>query len=347
MGKARFLYSSMITTETMIAVSSLALGVVTTALKAGAGSATITPSGDYTGTVDLEYVIEIDALGTGSVGSSTFKWSDDGGATWDATGVTTLTTDITLNNGVKVKWTTGYGDDFVIGDKWYLKGINLHNAGKMLDFDRDSRYRSLDATGAKTITITFASQKPTALILYDHNLPVGSTITLTGADGAKTVTWAADKILHYIAGADSASTTWVLTITAAGAPAYIEIGELFLGTYLELTRNYTEGFREEITFLQDSNRTSYGIERSRFYAQQSVFGFDFSAMLKADVTNMKAVITSIASASTGIFKPLWINTDSAVMADNWLVRISSLPVNHWTGDWYNMPLQLTEVVKSI
>ena len=418
MGKCRFLANNFITSESMIAVSSLKLGVVTTALKEGTGAATLTPSGGFTGPVDLEYVVQIDGLGTGETGSSTFKWSDDGGATWDATGVTTPTialaiTDnsctegdgthnlifsgtctatatgtytvasslitvvnltsggsgyptpptvatqsgdgivtasfatVTLNNSVKVAFASGTGADFVLGDKWYFKGINLYNPGKMLDFDRDSRFRTLDASGAKTITITFASQKPTALIIYDHNLPIGSTITLTGADGAKSVTWAAYKILHYIAAADSASATWVLTITAASG-SYIEIGELFLGTYMEFTRTFNDaGFGEQPGFLMDTNVTSYGIDRDRFYSESKSLSYEFGMMPSADVILKRAFVTALGSGSTGIFNRFWFNADSATPADIILAKLISFSHTHIGGDFYDMALQLTEVLRSI
>lgn len=361
MGKCRFLYQNLITAESMISVSSLKLGVVTTALKAGTGSAVITPSGDYTGAVDLEYVIEIDSLGTGEIGSSHFKWSDDGGATWDATGVDTAATDISLNNGVNIKWTAGGGADFVLGDKWYFKGINLHNPGKMLDFDRDSRYRSADSDAENTITIDLGSaQEVKALILYDHNLTGTATIILDG-DAAATfdsggggapqfhehVTWADDKILHYL----STATTkryWRLKIQDAdNADDYNEIGELFLGSYLDLSHNYSEGFQQDISFLLDSNKTSYGIERDRFYGQRSAWQYDFNMMSATDVTNLKALVSSIASAATGILKALWINPDYAVLTDFSMVKITGLPVKHRTLGYYDMPLKLMEVLKSL
>jgi hypothetical protein len=346
MGKCRFLYNNLITSESMIAVSSLKLGVVSTALKSGTGSAAMTPSGAFTGAVDLEYVIEIDGLGTGEIGSSTFRWSDDGGATWDAATVATDDDPVALNNGVSVQWTAGTGADFVLGDKWYFKGVNLYNPGKMLDFDRDSRFRTLDATGAKTIAITFASQKPTALIIYDHNLTVGSTITLTGADGAKTVAWAADKILHYIAAADAASATWVLTITAA-AGSYIEIGELFLGTYTELSKNFKEGYGEEPGFLMDTNITSYGIDRDRFYAENKTLSYEFSVMPSADLTLKRAFVTALGSGSTGIFKRFWFNANSATPADVILAKLIAWPHTNNTRDFYDMPLSMIEVLRSI
>ncbi len=142
MSKARFLYQNLITTESMLTVSSLRPGIVTSAKKEGAGSAILTPSGAFSGAVDFEYIVEIDSIAAGAeVGQATFKWADGGGI-WNGSGITTLATNILLNNGVYVKFTTGAGADFVVGDKWYFKGVNLFNAGKMIDFNRDHGYRS-------------------------------------------------------------------------------------------------------------------------------------------------------------------------------------------------------------
>lgn len=60
----------------------------------------------YTYTADLNYRVEID--GTGS--PNTFKWSDDGGSTWDATGVSITGADQALNNGITIRFgaTTGH-----------------------------------------------------------------------------------------------------------------------------------------------------------------------------------------------------------------------------------------------
>lgn len=144
MGTPRFIYDNIVADETMISVSSLRNGLVTSAKKEGTGSAVITTSGNFSGPVDLEYIVEIDSIAGGAeVGQATFKWSDGGGM-WNATGVTTPATATELNYGVKIKFTGGAGADFVVGDKWYFKGINLFNAGQMLDRDRDHIYRSAD-----------------------------------------------------------------------------------------------------------------------------------------------------------------------------------------------------------
>lgn len=61
---------------------------------------------------DINYKVEID--GTGS--PNTFKWSDDGGSTWDASTVSITGADQLLNNGVYIRFaaTTGHTS----GNNW-------------------------------------------------------------------------------------------------------------------------------------------------------------------------------------------------------------------------------------
>ena len=171
MADHRFMYDNLIVSEPMLSVSSLRVGIVTSAKKDGTGSAVITTSGNYTGAVDLEYIVEIDSiLGGAEVGQATFKWSD-GGGTWDASGVTTPAVATELNNGVMIAFTTGAGADFVVSDKWYFKGINLFNAGKMVDYDRDHIYRSaeLDTFVIETEGLLYIRKEGGDKILKEHN----------------------------------------------------------------------------------------------------------------------------------------------------------------------------------
>ena len=356
MANARFLYDNLITDETMLAVSSLRPGLVTSALKSGTGSASISVSGVYSAAVDKEFIVEIDSVTAGSeIGQATFRWSDGGGS-WNATGGATSAINVALGDGIHVKWTAGSGNDFVLGDRWYFKGINLFNAGKMLNLDRDSRYRSAVLASPNTITISFGSpQEIKALILCDHNLTAGATIFLKGntADAwdppafSEAITWNEEKIIHYL----SVATTykyWQLQITDTGNPdGYIEIGELFLGSYRELSKNFLEGYSEETVFLMETNKTPYGVKRARFYNSQLTFNFDYGSMSAADVADMKALVATIVSRSSGTFKPLWFNRDSATPTETWLVNLASLPVKHRTRAYFDMPLVFEEVVASV
>ena len=82
----------------------------------GSGLDDMSIGGTYTEETDAEYLVEIDGTGT----PDTFKWSKDGGTTWEATGVSITGSAQTLDNGVTVTFgaTTGH----TIGDQWTFRG---------------------------------------------------------------------------------------------------------------------------------------------------------------------------------------------------------------------------------
>lgn len=358
MAKSRFLYSNMITAASMLSVSSLKTGLISTAKKDGDGSAVIVTGGTFSGAQDLEYVIEIDGAGTGEIGSSTFKWSDDGGATWDATGVTTAHTAITLNNGVTVCWPDhGTGADFVLGDKWYFKAINLFCPGNLLLVNRDRRYRSAALSSPNTVTVDCgAAVAPTALILDDHNFTSGATIALKGHTSnswgspaySQTITWASQRILHYLTGSPSYR-YWQLQVTNTSNPAgYIELGKLFLGTYLELaSRNIAEGWAQPLELLLEANRTPYGVGQARFYNTREAFSIDFKGLSSADADSLRTMALALGSKSTGIFKQLWFNLDSDTPAKTWVLELVDFILRHRTLAYYDVAMKVREVLTSV
>ena len=362
MSNCRFMYSNLITSESMLTVNSLKTGIVTTAKKEGSGSATMTPSGAFAGSADLEYLVEIQSIAAGAeVGLATFRWSDNAGGGWSASNVPTSATNILLNNGVYVKWTAGSGADFVVGDKWYFKGVNLYNPGKMLDLERDHGYRSLALLAPNTVIIDLgSSQQVKALIIYDHNLTSAATITIdadaaatfnSGAGGApeltETVTWASGKILHYLAAATT-KRYWRLSITDAANPdLYVEIGELYLGSYMELSRNFRQGFSKPLSFIYDSNKTPYGIKKKRFYNRQRSFSYKFNALSTTDLALLEALLESISDKSAGTLNPFFFNDDSAIVANNWLVELDGIPETHEVMSHYQTTLDMTEILKSV
>jgi len=47
---------------------------------------------------------------------------------------------------------------------------------------------------------------------------------------------------------------WRLSVTDTGnTDGYIEIGELFLGSYMGMSRTFTNGFTEDVEFLMQTN----------------------------------------------------------------------------------------------
>lgn len=66
----------------------------------------------FTGTANLNYKVQIDGTGT----PDTFKWSDDGGSTWDATTVAITGADQALNNGINIRFSATIGH--TLNDNW-------------------------------------------------------------------------------------------------------------------------------------------------------------------------------------------------------------------------------------
>ena len=84
--------------------------------KSGSGSASLVVLGDYRGDVVTNYYLQIEA--TGEVGSATFRWSINGGQSWEKTGLICGGADnpVTLSEGLSVYWQPGIGTDLVAGD---------------------------------------------------------------------------------------------------------------------------------------------------------------------------------------------------------------------------------------
>lgn len=339
----------------MISVSSLRNGLVTSALKNGTGSATLIPSGNFSGSEDLEYIVEIDSIAAGAeVGQATFKWSD-GDGTWDATSVATSATNILLNNGVYIKFTAGSGADFVVGDKWYFKAINLFNSERIIDWNRDSRYRTKGLESPNTITIDLGSAKEIkALVIFDHNFTSGVTLSLKGnatdAWGApsfsESVSYNADKILHYLSSAQTYR-YWQLQITDTSNPdTYIEIGELFLGSYFEPDKNFSYGTGvRDIKSLISRNVTPCGISKKRFYNFQRQFSYNLNYI--SDIADFETMLEALGSRDTGEMQPLYFNEDSAITNDTWMVELEDLPYALTHNTLRTTQFIMTEVMKSV
>ncbi len=99
----------------------------------GAGEDDCTSGGTYTGTGTLEYKVEIDAGDPAD--PNTFKWSDDGGLTWDVETVNITEAAQDLNNGVTVTFgadtahtTTDYWTFTAHpGENWTETGLTWNN----------------------------------------------------------------------------------------------------------------------------------------------------------------------------------------------------------------------------
>lgn len=130
----------------------------------GSGLDDLTNGGSYTGSTEKEYLIQIDSASTTS-DPDTFKWSDNGGVSFNQSGVKITGNNQTLNDGVYItfenknshtqgdKWTfsvtlddsfyvplvPAYQDTYGIyvrqnSQRWYISDINNFRKVNALDF---------------------------------------------------------------------------------------------------------------------------------------------------------------------------------------------------------------------
>ena len=92
-------------------------GDIGLAAKTGTGTINLMTGGEFTGAVQKNYKVQIDGVGS----PNTIKWSDDGGATWEETGIALTAAWMNLNNGVKIKPSALTGG--VIDDYWTFSTV--------------------------------------------------------------------------------------------------------------------------------------------------------------------------------------------------------------------------------
>lgn len=90
--------------------------------KYGSGSATLVLLGNYQHQERRLFVIQIQ--NGGEIGTATYRWSKDGGRTWEEEGVVTGDRQhpVPLDGGLEVAWEGGSGTHFVTGDYWTFWG---------------------------------------------------------------------------------------------------------------------------------------------------------------------------------------------------------------------------------
>lgn len=307
----------------MLTPSSSATGIVSRGQKEGSGSAALTTDGDFSGSQDLDYLIQVDLAG--EVGVATFLWSDDGGDTVDATGVVTSTSLQTLNNGVRVSFAGGSGTDFTLGDVWRFKGILPYGKGKVIDRDRDTEFRSGDpTTGAITVTIDLGSAKtPTAFILMDHNLTANAQIRLLSSDDNfativdnDVVTYRSGSILHYIGSPARTHRYWRVSILDTGnSDGYLRWSEMFLGTYTELSRSFELGDVRSRVRLAQRSLSPAGRYFGGLNDVVTVFNLMWDHLSSADKTSLIAVYNDTNDTTNNKVLPVFFNPDSGVLTD--------------------------------
>lgn len=358
LGQSRFMPVNLITSSTALTASSQAAGLASRPQKSGAGSSVMTVGGTYSNNENLDYVVKIES--TGDIGTATFKWSSNGGQSWAATGVGTSTSPVTLSNGLTVSWATGSGDDVVLDDEWTFKGFHPYHRMYLLDRDRDTEWRSSDASGTITLSANMGSaQTVNALVLMDHNFTSGATIQLQASAASDfsslalnlTVPWQATNLLYYVP-SPAAYQYWRLAVTDGSNPTgYLRASELCFSTYIQLTLTYALGDTQGKARMGRREQTLSG----KFYGQLNtvVRNYDLSwiRMSATDRDTMIGIFDSLNNLTTRQVLPVFFNPDS-----NDLSKISLCEWQEGTvqaanevdaPERYTVPVRLEEVPRTI
>ncbi len=137
---------------------------------------TATSSGTYTGTQNTRYMIEI--MNGGAVGDATFKYSTDGGVTWNdngGAGYTTSTTGTTFDKGVAIAFSDS--GSLSAGDRFYIDTF-----APTIQQPADARVTLGSTTGGGApLTVTSSSNTITDLV-------PGVTLNLLSANPSSPVT---------------------------------------------------------------------------------------------------------------------------------------------------------------
>ena len=355
MSKCRFLYQNEITAAAQISVSSSMYGVIGGIFAEQLGSATVQNGGQYSGDVGMEYIVEIDGVAGGKeVGQATFKWSDDGGQTWNEAGVLTQTNPYLMSNGVTVKFTSGAGNDLELADRWSWICKNNYGKQKIFDLDRDTWYQSRTLDNPNTITLNFGAAKNIkACMILDHNISSGAIIRLMGNDSdswespaySQAIMWNSGKIGMYL---DQEYQYWRLQISDQSNPdGCFKLGELYLGAYLELLKNFVYGWDQFTDAFETVIQTKHGSKKTTLDYLQEGIAISFQNLAKTDVDLLLALFKTVKNTALGTISPIFFNIESTDPHNFFLVHLNPRfnQVNTYLG-LYNVFLELSEVVKS-
>jgi len=365
-GALRILANNFLT-QAMITPSSQATGRITGNVKTGSGVAVLSVTGDFAGAFDLTYTLEIDSVSGGTeIGESTFKWkTDNTGAGWEETGITTRTTPAYalsadgLGSALSVAHTGGVGADFALADAWKWFAKATYGRQRLLDRDRNTYWKSTGVTSENLVIDLGSAMTPTAIIIADHNFTASATITIEANSSnswgapAYTYTFSAitDPLVIYLS---QTYRYWRIVLAdTTNTDAFLRVGNVYLGDYTSLTRvNASWGSSRGDGYNIQSNVSEYGVMRRYAYTRSRTLDLNFGNTLKeADITALLNLQEAIVDLTTYRVTPFWLHLFSDSTADLALMEWTNLA--EFSREYFSyllysgVNLQLSEVVKAI
>lgn len=299
---------SLTTTATTPAASTnRASGTLGNAVKTGTGAGRLAVGGAFTGTADAQYVVQIHDISGGSeVGQAKYRWSDNGGASWNASGVTTSGAAATLSNGVTITFIGALETDFALYDQWAFKAFAAYAEGRTLEGSLASEFRSSDLTDFAIAVDLGAATAVDTVALYGLN-STGGAVTL---QGNASPSWASPTFSQALtvangkAYANFASQSlryWrVKFVGMTSADAYLRVRKLWLGAQKTAPRPYEDGYSAGVAVSVLSSLSADGVEVGGIQGTARLWNVKFGVVSAAEKTAFDAVQTAIIAAG-GVF----------------------------------------------
>jgi len=360
-------YNNLITDHSMLILSSQATGKTSGSGKVGTGVATMAITGNFAGAFDLTYDLEIDSVAGGTeIGEATFKWrnSESGVGVWEETGVLTRSTAYALSadglgTGLSITHTGRTGEDFASGDSWQWFARATYGTERLLDRNRMTGWRSTGDSSENIVIDLGSAQTPTLVIIHDHNLTSGATVTIeahtSDSWGSPSYSYEFTSItdpLYYYIPTTQNYRYWRLVFEDSSNPdGYISINNIFLGTYLALqATNASWGSSAQDGYMLQSNDSASGVYRRYSYAQQQRLSLQFGdTMSNDDIDSLIALQAALVDENTNIVKPCWFHLFSDVAVNLKLMDWQDL--GEFSHDYFayllnsGVAMTLSEVVK--
>jgi hypothetical protein len=326
--------------------SSTAGGVVGYPLKEGSGAAVCATDGVYAGSRNRLYTVEIDAVADGTeVGQAKFRWKHSESASgWQATGLATSGSLLALDEGVKVKWLSGAGPDFALGDRWTFEATAPFGPGNLHDLDRDTVFRTAVLDNPAWLKADLGQAgRIRACLLLDHNFTAQATVTLQANTADSWTNPPYSQSLVVQAGLmalflDQTYRYWRLTIADEANPAgYLSLSEWFLGDGLSPRLLAHRGWERgrDVSRLDCLPRETVSLE-----------------LTAPDATQRDALLAwydGLLSAGQRRLQPFFFCADTAAPAGaTWLMGLAKPQLRHLQRgrDSYRLSLELIERERS-
>ncbi len=327
-------------------VSSQAAGVVGYPLKEGSGSAAAVTAGEYAGPAGTIYLVEIDSVASGKeIGRATFRWKRaDSVGGWEEVNRFTSASVVSLDRGVKIKWMSGSGDDFALGDRWTIETPSPFGPAGLYDLNRDTVFRSGGLDDPTWIKADLGSARQAgACFILDHNFSASATLTLqansaddwTAPPYEQSLSYGQDRIGLLL---DQTYRYWRLVVQDPTNPAgLIEIGEWFLGDGLD-------------SGLLLPGGPARGLDGSELdWLPRQVFSGTFVAPSSTVLSALMEWYEELLTADSRRMCPFLFCTDQENPGSNtYLMRFQGRNLNHGqTGpDSYPVQMSMIEVERT-